>query len=613
MRLAARLRRKGKPMHKHLLRTITVLTIALVFLVCTLTDALYYGDMLICDSTYKKLENQTRDIKIITIDEKTEEAYGKFDNWSREKCAELAEFLATDPKTAPAVLAFDIMFVGESDAEIDARLAQACRNAGNVICASNLIYKGRMEEAADGTLVYDPAAIDREERPFDALARVTEVGFSNTCISEDNIIRYTQIHAETNGRKLDSLAYTAYRAYAEKTGLPVNQPKTGGGQIGFFYSGTPGDIPHVSLVDVLEGKVPASEFDDCLVFVGVYASGFQDAYNTSVARGQQMYGVEINANIVLALMNQKLARPVPPLLYAVVAVVIIALWVFFLEKQKLWAVIAEAVALIGVHLLAGRLLALEGYLIPQLYFIIAVVLAVIWFIVQRYIVERATRRQAIGTLKKYVAPQIVEKLSKDGRFELHLGGEKKHIAVLFVDVRGFTTMSESLPPEEVVSILNQYLSVTTKAVFSNEGTLDKFIGDATMAVFNAPFDLDDYIFKAVKTAWDIQAGVTALAKTMNRPIHVGVGVNCGEAVVGNIGCDVRMDYTAIGDTVNTAARLESNAKADTILISEAVYRAVSERVTAVPIGELTLKGKNEKVPVYSVTGIQESEEGAAGT
>lgn len=129
-----------------------------------------------------------------------------------------------------------------------------------------------------------------------------------------------------------------------------------------------------------------------------------------------------------------------------------------------------------------------------------------------------------------------------------------------------------------------------------------------MAVFNAPFDLDDYIFRAVSTAWDMQAGADRIAEKFRerygKSVSFGIGVNCGNAVVGNIGCDFRMDYTAIGDTVNTAARLESNAKPGQILISSEVYEAVKDRVTVTPIGEIPLKGKNKGVFVYQVDDVK---------
>jgi adenylate cyclase len=227
-----------------------------------------------------------------------------------------------------------------------------------------------------------------------------------------------------------------------------------------------------------------------------------------------------------------------------------------------------------------------------------------YFLVEGYITEILRRRKVVSAFKKYVAPQVVDEISKQGDFKLVLGGESRDVAVLFVDIRGFTPMSESLEPEQVVEILNEYLQLTTESIFKNGGTLDKFIGDATMAVFNAPFDLDDYIYRAVCTARDIAAGSQELEeklmKRFGKTVSFGIGVNCGRAVVGNIGCDFRMDYTAIGDTVNTAARLESNAKKGQILISEYVYEAVKDRVEVTEIGEIPLKGKSKGVFVYQV-------------
>ena len=179
-------------------------------------------------------------------------------------------------------------------------------------------------------------------------------------------------------------------------------------------------------------------------------------------------------------------------------------------------------------------------------------------------------------------------------------------------------MSEILEPEQVVEILNRYLNLTTNAIFKNKGTLDKFVGDATMAVFNSPFDLEDYEFRAVCAAMDIVAGGAALEeellKEFGRSVGFGVGVNCGPAVVGNVGCEFRMDFTAIGDTVNTAARLEANAKKGQVLISDTIYERVKDRIQVEPIGEIPLKGKSKGVFVYSVIGVDrerkpEGEEG----
>ena len=215
----------------------------------------------------------------------------------------------------------------------------------------------------------------------------------------------------------------------------------------------------------------------------------------------------------------------------------------------------------------------------------------------------------LSTFKKYVASQVVDELAKDDNFKTRLGGEKRPVAVLFVDIRGFTPLSESLMPEQVVKILNEYLALTTASILQNNGMLDKFIGDATMAVFNAPLDLDDYVFRAVQTALDMRKGSEKLAQNLQeqfgKTVSFGIGVNCGEAVVGNIGCEFRMDYTAIGDTVNTAARLESRAKPGEILISQAVYDTVKDRILAEEVGPMELKGKSNTVMVYRVLDVKE--------
>ena len=160
--------------------------------------------------------------------------------------------------------------------------------------------------------------------------------------------------------------------------------------------------------------------------------------------------------------------------------------------------------------------------------------------------------------------------------------------------------------EEVVDILNHYLGNVTNAIFKNGGTLDKFIGDAVMAIYNAPLDVEGYCDKAVQTAFDIIESVRAvnreLRETHGREIACGVGVHCGKAVVGNIGCEYRMDYTAIGDTVNIAERLESIAKGGEILISGEVYEQIREHYQAEPIGEQSLKGRQDKVTVYRMRG-----------
>lgn len=192
-------------------------------------------------------------------------------------------------------------------------------------------------------------------------------------------------------------------------------------------------------------------------------------------------------------------------------------------------------------------------------------------------------------------------------FELSQLNERRNIAVLFVDIRGFTALSELLEPENVVEFLNQYFTVVYSAIEAWNGTLDKFIGDAAMAIFNAPSDLEDYEFNAVCAADDIIKGFEKIKQVFfekyNREIDIGIGIDCGDAVVGNIGCLGRMDYTAIGDVVNTASRLESKARPGQILISNSMYKKIGQRCEASTIGNLSLKGKKQTVTTYEINRI----------
>lgn len=211
---------------------------------------------------------------------------------------------------------------------------------------------------------------------------------------------------------------------------------------------------------------------------------------------------------------------------------------------------------------------------------------------------------------RYTAPEIVNEILEQGAAALELGGKLTNIAVLFVDVRGFTPMSELLKPTEVVEILNRYLTLISGCIMRNHGTLDKFVGDAAMAFWGAPIPQEDYVMHAVQAARDMVKGSEALSKELmekyGRTVSFGIGVHVGEAVVGNIGLPQRMDYTAIGDTVNIAARLEANAPGGTIYISRAVADALEGRICVTSLGDsVKLKGKKAGFEVLILEEIKE--------
>lgn len=589
---------------------IKVIIVSFVAFIVCYSQIFYSFDKIIADRIYQVPSVTNKSIKIIAIDERTMQIYGNVSEWSREIPAKLVEVLNKDEENAPAVISFDIMYISEKDEQGDVAFAKACEEAGNVITAVNVVTKDKVSRQEDGTLMIDTLNADFVEYPYNGLKEVTEYGFANNTQDRDGYIRYGLWQTQYQGEKILSLAAKIYEKYCHSRGIEVRVPEMiSEVAFGFTFSGKSGAYEVLSLCDVLDGKIDARVFKDAIVMVGAYAPGMQDSYNVAVQRGAQMYGVEIHANIVEALLEGKTYTPVSVTGYAVTAAVIAALFFLISGKLKIIPVTVIMAGMLLMNVLTGKILYGRGVAINIAEISIMIILIYIYQLISGYLSEIWKRRKVISAFKKYVAPQVVDEISKQGEFEIVLGGENRNIAVLFVDIRGFTPMSESLQPEQVVEILNEYLSLTTNAIFKNGGTLDKFIGDATMAVFNAPFDLEDYIYKAVCTALDIAAGSDELEKKLlerfGKSVSFGIGVNCGPAVVGNIGCEFRMDYTAIGDTVNTAARLESNAKRGQILISSTVYEAVKERIEAEEIGVIPLKGKKDGALVYEVKGLKE--------
>lgn len=225
------------------------------------------------------------------------------------------------------------------------------------------------------------------------------------------------------------------------------------------------------------------------------------------------------------------------------------------------------------------------------------------------IVDDATETEFVKeSFGKYVARQVVEKiLSGKGQMKLH--GERQYVTVLFADVRGFTKLAEEREPEDVVALLNRYFNMVVDIIFKYEGTLDKFIGDNVMAVFGAPIKSDNDEERAVMAAMEIQSGMEKfnMERKLNNEeaISVGIGINTGEAVVGNIGSEKRMDYTVIGDTVNVADRIQSAASGGEILISTLTYKEVSDTFTCRKLPPITVKGRQKPIHIFKVTGYNQ--------
>lgn len=206
-------------------------------------------------------------------------------------------------------------------------------------------------------------------------------------------------------------------------------------------------------------------------------------------------------------------------------------------------------------------------------------------------------------LQRMVSPAVLDQIDPNS---LQIGGKKQDITILFADIRGFTAYSEKHTPEELVAVLNRYLAAAAEAVLAHEGTVDKFLGDAVMAWFNAPLPQPDHTLRAVKTSLAIRDAVSALHKELPPEGHLdfGVGIHYGDAVLGWIGTEKRLEYTAISDSVNTTKRIQENCARNQILISRDAYERVKDQIDAKPFVPLSVKGKTQPLEVYEVLGVK---------
>ena len=577
----------------------------LVFLL-SITHALSALDYLAKDCIYQIPRGINSRIKIIGIDEKTLDEYGPIQTWSRSRYAELLDILNKNADSKPEIIGFDIHFSGNVD-EGDSKFAEAVRDSGNVVIVEQLIYSKKGERDSNGIL-YKP--VESVSEPYDEIKDAAlAVGYSNMSQDSDGTVRRVIPEEQFENKTRYMFSRLMYEKYAEKTGMtPSDIPTDKSGRTIINYSGKPGDYECISMSDVLSGKIDSRAFAGSIVLVGAYAPGMQDNFKVPNGSSSQMYGVEIHANILQSYLDGRFSINGNTYIYALIMAILAMLLHLCFRKLKVFPgliiLLVAICAVVGCDVVLNN----NGRTYSVIYLPLIAVLSYVYVLALHYLVEKAKKKKILNAFRKYVAPQIVEEIASKGDFEINLGGENRDIAVLFVDIRGFTTMSEALEPEKVVEILNEYLSLTTKSIFDNSGTLDKFVGDATMAVFNSPFDLPDYEYKAVCAALDIVRGGEELEKVLfekyGRSVGFGVGVHCGPAVVGNVGCDFRMDFTAIGDTVNTSARLEANAKKGQVLISDVLYERLKDRIEVNEIGQIPLKGKSNGVMVYEVTGLK---------
>ena len=366
------------------------IAVALIFL-ATGKDILYTADMYITDHLYAHYDGPEPNIVVIGIDEETISEYGNLTLWSRDKIADLINMLYEDEENAPAVVALDIMFVGDFSEEADAKLVEACEGR-NVVVATNVVKRGELEEE-DGKKFFNKNHIYDIEMPYEALRNVVTSGFSNPDIAPDGYVRYAKNTIsvpsklqDKAGKTQDSFAYSIYKKYMEETGGTAVAPNTDS-LFQFMYSGTSGEYSQASLVKVLEGVVSRETFKDAIVIVGAYAPGTQDSYQATSDRDTVMYGCEIHANIVQAYLNGRTMLLANKYLMAAITSLIFVLFILFFRKKVLYVTIPVSFVIAGAYALTGRILSGNGLCIPCVYLFVALALADLYFIFEKYILE----------------------------------------------------------------------------------------------------------------------------------------------------------------------------------------------------------------------------------
>lgn len=527
-------------------------------------------------------------IVIITIDDESISKIGQWP-WPREEYAKLLNALAKYP---PKVIGFDIVFseasrMGPAD---DAKFTKAVSHHGlnGIILASESDtikplpqFLGPRTESGDVHLLVD----------FDGVVR--EVTFKGS---------FAQKIAESVSEYATANDGEQWRADNSLVGARI------------AWTGTPGTfrrVPFWRLLNDSDGEL-AKSLADRIVLVGATATDLHDEQLTAIEPGQAMPGVEIQANLANMLLSHTGYRELPAVInfaFVLLSALVIALCFVFISRM-LWSIIASLLFLI-LLVIVMTLGWEQGFVMLVLHPLLSGFLSLISQILFRYFGTESSKREMRALFGKYVSRDILDEILRDPS-KVKLGGEEREVTILFSDVRGFTTFSEAMTPTELTTFLNRYLTKMTDIILENKGVVDKYIGDAIMAFWGAPVNNVRHALDALRSAVIMSEALNEFNhKSENmgaRKIDIGIGLNSGNVVAGNMGSNLRFDYTLMGDAVNLASRLESLTRqyGVRILVSGDVIKRVDlqslekEKISVREIDKAKVKGKTESVIFYEI-------------
>jgi adenylate cyclase len=625
------------------LGTVITLAVCALFLAASLRDfevpLLDQLELKTYDMRMRALErSQPRHVTIAAIDEQSLARVGRWP-WSRSVHAEIARRL---DEAGAKVIAFDIFFSERESAKADAQFARALGATKKTVLSTVFLIDQRearylgdagMEaglKAISPHAVAEAGGREARYKSYGVLANIPELqasalyaGHINVFADADGIYRrvpLVMVHGDRYFPSFDVQVARAFhpdRDFALKLGdsgvlsvtvagneLPVDLQ----GQMLVRYRGQAGaTFDRVSVADILDRKADASLLRDRVVLIGGTATSLGDIRATPLDAAPP--GVELRANTIENLLDGRvIERPDYMALVDVTLMLLIGLLMVWLLPRfgvsgggLLAAVLLGGYIALAVYLFRG-----DGLWLNLIYPSLLIVLLFATATLVSYFFTHSEKRYLKVAFQHYVPPAVVEDLVSDAG-ALRLGGEKRELTVLFSDIRGFTTLSEGMQPEELVKLMNEYFTVMTERVFAHRGSLDKYIGDAIMAVYGAPVVEADHPALACRSALDMMRALDELQQKW-RPlglpaIGIGVGINTGPMIVGNMGSRTRFNYTVVGDAVNLSSRIESLNKnyGTSILISEYTYQRVKDEFRDVrEVDSVKVRGREQPVRLYEL-------------
>jgi adenylate cyclase len=549
------------------------------------------------------------------------------------------------PLRAPEREAFEhIVRRMEEDSGPDVALASAMHEAGNVVLPFALTISRPSPQSQPDQLMpppniakaayrilqnlgADPPQVALHGRaimaPIDPIARsAAALGHVDVAFDTDGTPRYDYPVVEYQGEYYPSLVVQVVRVYlglrpeeitvrfAEGIQLgPMTIPSDESMRLLVNYLGPPGTFPTYAFTDVLHGRLPDSTFRDAIVLIGGSASGLADSFATPFAAA--LPGVERHATVIDSMLRQDF-------LYrrdttALIDLAVLALMGFLVGwlSPKCPAYWGSVVALgLGGMYIAANVLAFTqaGLWINLLFPLGAVAVNQSAITLFNYLSEARQKHLIRRAFQYYLHPTIVEQIAQNPQ-SLKLGGESRELTVLFSDIRSFSTIAELLSPEALVHLLNEYFTSMTRVVFQHNGLLDKYLGDGIMAVFGVPLHDPDHAFRACCSALEMLGELKALqarwASQGLPSLDIGIGINTATMVVGNMGSELRFDYTVMGDGVNLASRLEGANKAygTHIIVSDSTWEQVRDRIATRELDIIRVQGKAEPTRIFEVLGM----------